>query len=199
MKLNWGERLAVNNPLRVVQQGFEIAWFKARATLPAGGRFLEIGCGRGAGAEILLREFRPRELHATDLDRDMLRRAEDYMAPRARGQITLTVADALRLPHRDGAFDAVFGFGVLHHIPDWRGALREVARVLRPRGVYCLEELYPSLYQNAVTKHFLLHPTEDRFGGEDLRAELPRAGFRLRDGFEVPLAGLLAVCERKTA
>ncbi|MBI5442122.1 MAG: class I SAM-dependent methyltransferase [Deltaproteobacteria bacterium] len=197
MKLNWGERLAVNNPLRVVQQGFEVLWFKHRARLPEGSRLLEIGCGRGAGAQILLREFHPRELHATDLDVEMLRRAEGYMAPAARARVTLTVADALRLPHRPASFDAVFGFGVLHHIPDWREALREVARVLRPSGVYCLEELYPSLYQNAVTKHFLLHPTEDRFGGDDLRAELPRAGFRLLDQVEVPLAGLLAVCERR--
>lgn len=197
MKLNWGERLAVNNPLRVVQQGFEVAWFQARAGLPAGARIPEIGCGRGAGAQILLRELRPRELHATDLDWEMLRRAEGYLAPEARARITLTVADALRLPHRDRAFDAVFGFGVLHHIPDWREALREVARVLRPGGVYCLEELYPSLYQNAVTKHFLLHPTEDRFGPGDLRAELPLAGFSLRHSFEVPLAGLLAVCDRR--
>ena len=36
MKLNWGERLAVNNPLRVVQQGFEVAWFQDRASLPPG-------------------------------------------------------------------------------------------------------------------------------------------------------------------
>jgi ubiquinone/menaquinone biosynthesis C-methylase UbiE len=126
----------------------------------------------------------------------MLRRAEGYMDPAARARVTLAVADALRLPHRDAAFDAVFGFGVLHHVPDWRGALREVGRVLRPGGIYCLEELFPSLYQNAVTRHFLLHPTEDRFGSRDLRGELPRAGFTLRQSFEVPLAGLLAVCER---
>ncbi|MBI5017780.1 MAG: class I SAM-dependent methyltransferase [Deltaproteobacteria bacterium] len=196
MKLNWGERLAVNNPLRVVQQGFEVRWFKQRARVPEGLRVLEIGCGRGAGAELLLREFRPRELHATDLDLEMLRRAEVYMDPAALARATLTVADAVRLPHRDEAFDVVFGFGVLHHIPDWRGALREVARVLKPGGLYCLEELYPSLYQNALTKHFLLHPTEDRFHGTDLRGELPRTGLRLRDTFEVPRIGLLAVCER---
>jgi ubiquinone/menaquinone biosynthesis C-methylase UbiE len=196
VKLNWGERLAVNNPLRVVQQQGEVAWFKARAALPAGARVLEIGCGRGAGAQILLREFRPRELHATDLDPAMLRRAEGYMEPAARRKVTLCAADALCLPHRDRSFDAVFGFGVLHHIPDWRGALREVARVLRLDGTYFLEELYPSLYQNAVTRHFLLHPTEDRFRSRDLRQAIPEAGFQLRDAFEVPLIGILAVCGR---
>lgn len=198
MKLNWGERLAVNNPLRVVQQGFEVAWFKNRAALPTGGRVLEIGCGRGAGAQILLREFCPRELHATDLDVEMLRRAEGYMEPRARAKVTLAAADALRLPHRDASFDAVFGFGVLHHIPDWRGALREVARVLKPGATYCMEELYPSLYQNAVTRHFLLHPTEDRFRRRDLRQGILGAGFELREAFEVPLIGILAVCVRRS-
>jgi ubiquinone/menaquinone biosynthesis C-methylase UbiE len=40
----------------------------------------------------------------------------------------------------DDAFDAVFIFGVLHHIPQWRKALCEMARVLKPGGVLLVEE-----------------------------------------------------------
>ena len=59
MKLNWAERWAVNNPLRVLEQAIEIRRLKRMLPLPPGFTALEIGCGRGAGARVILREFRP--------------------------------------------------------------------------------------------------------------------------------------------
>lgn len=44
-------------------------------------------------------------------------------------------ADAERLPFADASFDLVYSYGVLHHSPDTRQAVREVHRVLRPGGV----------------------------------------------------------------
>jgi hypothetical protein len=75
--------------------------------------------------------------------------------------------------------DAVFGFGVLHHIPDWRHGLHEVARVLKSAGLYFLEEIYPTLYQNPLTRRILVHPHHDRFDGADLRLALEQANLTL--------------------
>ena len=110
--------------------------------------------------------------------------------------ISFCAADALNLPHPDGAFDAVFGFGVLHHIPDWQGALAEVGRVLKPHGIYFLEELYPTLYQNFITRHILLHPTENRFRGEELKKALDAANFLVQASLELNLFGILAVLKK---
>ena len=44
------------------------------------------------------------------------------------------VGDALRLPFPADAFDRVIAAEVLEHIPDDRGAMAELARVLRPGG-----------------------------------------------------------------
>ena len=84
------------------------------------------------------------------------------------------MGDVFRLPYRDGALDGVFGFGVLHHLPDWRGGLREIARVLKPGGFYFLEEFYPQFYQNFLARRIFLHPEHDRFYSHDLRQCLDR-------------------------
>ncbi|MCL5406587.1 MAG: class I SAM-dependent methyltransferase [Deltaproteobacteria bacterium] len=196
MKLNWAELLVVNNPLRVFEQRFEIGWMKKHARLSPAGSFLEIGCGRGAGASIIREEFSPAFLCATDLDPMMMKRAVRYLDEPDRQGIFFCAADALRLPLRDSVFDAVFGFGVLHHVPDWQGALAEIARVLKPGGTYFLEELYPSLYQNFITRHILLHPEENRFTSPELKEALDSAGFSVAASLEVKFAGILAVLQK---
>ncbi len=197
MKLNWAERWVVNNPLRVWEQHYEIRRLKRMMPLAPGFAAIEIGCGRGAGAGIILREFGPSRIYAQDLDFAMIARAKDYLPPAARQRVDLFTADAAALPVRTASLDAVFGFGVLHHIPDWRRALAEVARVLKPAGAYFLEELYPSLYQNFLTRHILLHPRSDRFTDRDLRQALAGAGLSLKDFIECKRMGILGVAVKK--
>ncbi len=175
MKLNWAERWVMNNPLRVFQQQIEIAWFKSMMPLAPGKTVLEMGCGRGAGAKLILRTFHPAGLHVQDLDIEMIVKTKQYLVGAELKKISLSVGDAVRLPLQADSLDAVFGFGFLHHVPDWRNALKEISRVLKTGGLYYFEELYPGLYQNAITKHILLHPEHDRFSGHDLRQGLSSA------------------------
>ena len=44
--------------------------------------------------------------------------------------------NAAKLSFDDASFDLVISQNVFHHIPDWESAVREVARVLRPGGVF---------------------------------------------------------------
>jgi len=179
VKCNWAERWVVNNPFRVIEQRIEIRKLCRMRPLEPGFTALEIGCGRGAGAGIILDIFQPRLIYTTDLDVDMLDRAREYVPPVKMGRMHLVAADGSSLPFKSGSIDAVFGFGVLHHIPDWRRAVGEAARVLKAGGTYFFEELYPVVYQNFITKHILAHPREDRFRGRDLRDALGVAGLSL--------------------
>ena len=110
----------------------------------------------------------------------MIRQAPATSTRSTAPQISLYVGDVFRLPYRDGALDGVFGFGVLHHLPDWRGGLREIARVLKPGGFYFLEEFYPQFYQNFLARRLFLHPEHDRFYSHDLLRPWKRRAFAFR-------------------
>jgi ubiquinone/menaquinone biosynthesis C-methylase UbiE len=177
----------------------EILWMRRRKPLAPGSAVLEVGCGRGAGAAIIREEFQPALLMASDLDLQMIRRAGSYLPEEKRRKISFHVADVLRIPARTASLDAVFGFGVLHHVPDWQTALGEIARVLKPGGVYYLEELYPSLYQNFITRHILLHPATNRFRSADLKRAVSAAGLSLEHLLEYSRVGILGVAVKKPA
>jgi ubiquinone/menaquinone biosynthesis C-methylase UbiE len=193
MKLNWAERWVVNNPTRVFQQHIEIKWLQHMMPLKAGATILEVGCGRGAGAKLIHRAFKPSRMHILDLDIKMIQGAKTYLSGPTKNVMTMYVGDSIDLPFKSDSLDALFGFGFLHHVPDWRRALSEVARVLKSGGVYYMEELYPSLYQNVITKRILLHPEHDRFTSKDLRTELDAAGLNLINSFELKKMGILGV------
>ncbi len=199
MKLNWAERWAVNNPTRPFQQRLEIRWMKKRFSLRPGATVLEVGCGRGAGASLIMRGFRPGVLHAMDLDIQMIQRGRKHLPPRHRNGISFLVGDAIQLPYREGTLDAIFGFGILHHIPDWQKALAEIVRVLKVGGVYFFEELYPSLYQNFLTKKILLHPAENRFRSLDLKQALKKARLDPGDYLENKKMGIIGFAQKEEA
>jgi ubiquinone/menaquinone biosynthesis C-methylase UbiE len=196
VKLNWAERWVVNNPIRVFQQHIEVKWLRQMMPLKTGAIILEVGCGRGAGAKLIHKTFQPSQLHILDLDIKMIQGAKAYLSGASKEMMTMYVGDSIDLPFKSGALDALFGFGFLHHVPDWRRALSEIARVLKPGGAYYMEELYPSLYQNMITKRILLHPEHDRFTSKDLQTELDATGLSLINFFELKKMGILGVAVR---
>lgn len=91
------------------------------------GRVLDLATGSGALASALRRGCPAgTRIVGADFCEPLLRRG------RGRGADLLVAADGLRLPFADGSFDAVtVAFG-LRNMASWPGALREMARVLRP-------------------------------------------------------------------
>src|SRR5215475_10656802 len=93
---------------------------------------LEVGCGTGL---ILHRTARfARSATGIDLSGGMLVRAQQ------RG-LRVVQASATDLPVATASVDVAYSFKVLAHIPDIEGALREMARVVRPGG-WVLAEFY---------------------------------------------------------
>lgn len=183
MVTNVVERLWVDGPWRTVFLAREIRFFRRLCEVPPAARILEIGCGRGAGARLILRSFQPERVEAIDVDPDMVKRAKRWTRPRLASRLRFQVADAQALPFADGSMDVVVNFGIIHHLEDWRRGIREVARVLRPGGVFLFEEIYPALYAGFILRSVLVHPRKDRFDGPQYRAAIEGAGLRLVEGF----------------
>jgi SAM-dependent methyltransferase len=99
--------------------------------LRPGARLLEIGVGTGRLALPLA--ARGLEVTGVDLSQRMMER---LFAKRGSLPVEVARADATRLPFAPANFDAVLGVHVFHLIPRWRDVLREMARVLRPGGVF---------------------------------------------------------------
>jgi ubiquinone/menaquinone biosynthesis C-methylase UbiE len=193
MKLNRTERWMVNNPVRAFMQRQIVRWMKSRRSLGPAARILEIGCGRGVGAALLERYFKPRSIVAVDMDNRMIRIAKRRHDGRSGSTAVFCLAEAVHLPFEDERFGAVFAFGLLHHVPDWRAALNQIARVLERGGCFFMEEYYPASYQNALTRHILKHPGQDRFKGLDLAEALENFGLDLIHRFEIKGFGILGV------
>ncbi len=149
-------------------------------SLPESGRLLDAGGGSGALVHVL-RRLGARVI-VCDLDASMLRAA----ARRAPGT-ALVQADLTAPPVRDDCVDGVHLSDVLHLVPDWRGALTELARVLWPAGALLVkigggasglaEELSSAAYERSplpVRRNDLTAP-------EQLDPVLAALGLHLRE------------------
>jgi len=193
MKVNWPERIWVNSPVRLFVQRQETLFFKKLREMEANGSCLEIGCGRGAAVELIIKAFGPRRIHASDIDPEMIRLAVLKGEPRHRGRVLHLVADAQYLPYPDGCMDAVFNYGILHHLEDWRLGIGEIGRVLRKGGGFYFEEIYPPLYANFLFRRILAHPEQDRFFSPGYHAALKDSGLRLLPGYKENRFGIVGV------
>lgn len=176
--MNRFETMLMNNPVRAaLQRGWEAPALERLGGRCDGARVLEIGCGRGIGAEIILDRFGARELVAIDLDPRMVALARRRLGERA----SVRVGDAAALDEPDASFDAVFDFGIVHHVPEWPAAIREVARVLRRNGRFYFEEVARRVLDRPIVRALTRHPREDRFEASDWLAELGRHGLHVGD------------------
>ncbi|MFF1297102.1 MULTISPECIES: class I SAM-dependent methyltransferase [unclassified Streptomyces] len=104
--------------------------------LREGDRVLDAGCGTGRALPPLRAAVGPSGVVlGADLTPAMLQAA--VRAGRDRDG-RLLLADVAALPLRAGSLDAVFGAGLISHLPDPSENLRELARVVRPGGTLAL-------------------------------------------------------------
>lgn len=139
------------------------------ALLPpvAGRDVLDVGCGSGPIAEWLVRNGA--RVTGFDASPSMVKLADARALPQA----SFVVADLAEpldfLP--DDAFDIVVAGLVLHYVREWVEPLRELRRVLRPKGKLVFSTHHPAsdVQQSVSGNYFATELIHDRWtkGGRD--------------------------------
>ncbi len=145
-----------------------------------GDEVLEVGPGLGATTRVLAR--REGGLTAIELQASYCRRLERELGERVR----IVQGDATELPFADGTFSGVVCFTMLHHVPSVESqdrVLSEVARVLRPGGVFAGTD---SLGEGWLFRAIHAGDTLNLVDPEGLAGRLERAGL---SGVEVQRGG----------
>ena len=90
----------------------------------------DLGCGTGDAAEVLADHVQ--QVIAVDQSPEMLKAGRARLAARKNVRFVEGALEAL--PMKDESVDAAVALLVLHHVADVRGALLEMARIIKPGG-----------------------------------------------------------------
>jgi ubiquinone/menaquinone biosynthesis C-methylase UbiE len=129
------------------------AWIPGRRAarqaldLHLGDRVLDLACGTGMNLPQLRSAVgETGRVVGIDLSPRMLDLTRRLIAARRWQNVEAKEADAANLPFPDASFDAVLCSFALNIIPDYRRAVREVRRVLRPSGRFVSLEMRSGLH-----------------------------------------------------
>jgi SAM-dependent methyltransferase len=110
---------------------------------------IELGCGAAPLVRGLL--LRHPDSRVTGVEVDARQHAKNMAVPQSGLRFMAGVAEAIPLP--DASFDLALMLKSLHHVPmaSMAQALKEVARVLRPRGrLYVSEPVYAGAFNDVI-------------------------------------------------
>jgi SAM-dependent methyltransferase len=115
-----------------------------------GQRLLEVGCG--IGTDLLRFAGGGARVTGIDLSQTAIDLAGRNFELHGATPDELRVANGEALPYGDGAFDVVYGHGVIQYTADPAGLVRECARVLSPGGTGIFMVYNRVSWLNALSK-----------------------------------------------
>lgn len=144
---------------------------------------LDAGCGNGRDFNMLLQHTQT--IIGIDSSQGMVAEARIKADRTLNGQrIHLSIADVTRLPFQNGSFDFIVCSEVLEHVPNWRKALLEFCRLLKP-GSTLIISTPNKLSMYGLTRYpgrLLLgskHPYDKWKSYFELRSALEISGFEV--------------------
>jgi len=114
------------------------------------GRVLEVGVGRG---DLIARFVPPdNERFGCDISEGNLQACAQRFRE-SPSPVFLASADAEQLPFRDDMFDAVYCLSVLWYVPNWRQAVGELFRTVKPGG-WVLFDMLNAWHITSLSNHY---------------------------------------------
>lgn len=158
--------------------------------IAAGETVLDLGCGEGRHTLGLyyLHQQSPVTLVGLDLSMDdlktALQRRADIPVEQPLASASFIHGNGLKLPFADHCFDHIVCSEVLEHIPDYRGMLAEIGRVLKPGGSLCIS--VPRAWPEKICwlldkRYYQVEGGHIRiFNGRKLKQQITALGYRWR-------------------
>ncbi len=133
------------------------------------------------GAKIIFKHFSPKKIIAVDLDLRQIALARKNVQIK---EIVFEEANAAKLNYQDRSFDAVFDYGVIHHLPspEWKKCLNEIYRVLKPEGKVFLYDLSIESFNTIcgkITRLLTVHPYNRMYKRGEFIKYLNLTGFKI--------------------
>ena len=129
-----------------IEQGrLASALARARDSISTGAnppKALDFGCGSGNLSRHML--ALGLEVTAADVSTDFLRLVERRFPSERLSLLQMNGKDLSNVA--DASFDMIAAYSVLHHIPDYLGAIGELARICKPGGVIMLDHEQNEIY-----------------------------------------------------
>jgi ubiquinone/menaquinone biosynthesis C-methylase UbiE len=100
-------------------------------SIPAGGRWSEVGSGTGELTRAILSQCDPKSVLRADPSVGLIERAREVVQD---DRVSFEVGGAEELPGELGVFDAVVSGLVLNFIPDVDAGIASIVRAARPGG-----------------------------------------------------------------
>jgi uncharacterized protein len=132
---------AIDNPMRRLLISPQS--LVSRLALRPDARVLELGAGSGFFSVELAKQVPLGHLEVFDLQAEMLAKAKHKLVRARLQNVGYTQGDASSLKFPDASFDAAVLVAVLGEVPDQRGCLQALWRVLRSGGFVAFHEHLP--------------------------------------------------------
>ncbi|MBI4669804.1 MAG: methyltransferase domain-containing protein [Elusimicrobia bacterium] len=147
----------------------------------AGQRVLEIGVGLGSDSSHFAKA--QARFWGLDLSLESLKLTQQRFGLYGLNG-SFVSASATAMPLASRAFDAVYCHGVLHHIPDAQAVVKEIARILKPGGVF-LAAVY---HKHSIAYYWNILFINGLLKGKLLRQTVPQLIAEFTDGTGNPYA-----------
>jgi ubiquinone/menaquinone biosynthesis C-methylase UbiE len=174
------EYLLENNPLRaLVRDHLEVRPLKVIANIGNIDNALHIACGCGDATKLVRKHFKTKRISAIDQKEELITLArKKYVS----SPVDFYVQDARALGFEDNTFDVVFDLADLHNYENWGKCILEINRVLKPNGLFILEELSQESFSYSTGKLFKKltdHPYQTMYTMGEFCDEIVKNGFEV--------------------
>ena len=122
-----------NRTLITYQKAYNLSIQKVREALTSDMQIIEIGCGTGIISLGIAAEAA--RVVGTDLSSQMIQIARQKAAEMNISKVEFKVCDGYSQPYKDGCFDMVLLFNIVHLVKEPGALLKEAYRLLNPGGL----------------------------------------------------------------